>query len=470
MDPTTLGCVLGGAASLASLGCGSGASPATPVAPTPPPVRPNFVLVVADDLDVPTTDRMPRLQEFARGGLSFTGAYVAQPLCGPSRASILTGQYAHNHGVLYNDLPDGGFPAFRRSEGSTLATWLKAAGYRTSLVGKYLNAYPRGASDGYIPPGWDDWHGHLTAMEDGRYFNYWVNENGNVVRYGSRPEDYSADRETRQAVAFIRGQAGRPEPFFLYLAPQAPHLPAWYAERHSGEFRHELAPRVPSFNEGDVREKPAWVRILPLLTDADIDRLDELQRWRMRSLAAVEDMLAAVTQALAESGQLERTYVVFTSDNGLLMGQHRAVARKESFYEESIRVPLYVRGPGVPVGTAEPLTLNIDLAPTLVELAGLPAPDSVDGRSLAPFLRGKPPAGWRSEAYLENYAGPAQQYGLRSADWLYADSDEVELYDMRADPYQLTNLRRRVAPADLEAFARRAAAFATCRAATCWRP
>jgi len=190
MDPTTLGCVLGGAASLASLGCGSGASPATPVAPTPPPVRPNFVLVVADDLDVPTTDRMPRLQEFARGGLSFTGAYVAQPLCGPSRASILTGQYAHNHGVLYNDLPDGGFPAFRRSEGSTLATWLKAAGYRTSLVGKYLNAYPRGASDGYIPPGWDDWHGHLTAMEDGRYFNYWVNENGNVVRYGSRPEDY----------------------------------------------------------------------------------------------------------------------------------------------------------------------------------------------------------------------------------------------------------------------------------------
>ncbi len=454
---------------LGLVACGGGASPSTPAAasPTPAAARPNFVLVVTDDLDVPTTERIPRLQEFARQGLSFTRAYAAQPLCGPSRASILTGQYAHNHGALYNDPPNGGFPALQRSEGSSLPAWLKAAGYRTSLVGKYTNAYARGESDGYIPPGWDDWHAHLTATEDGRYYNYWVNDNGNVTRYGSKPEDYSADVETRQAVAFIRGEAGRPGPIFLYLAPQAPHVPAWYAERHAGEFRHELAPRVPSFNESDVREKPAWVRVLPLLSDRDIDKLDDLQRWRLRSLSAVEDMLAAVVQALAETGRLERTYILFTSDNGLLMGQHRAVARKESFYEESIRVPLFVRGPGVPAGSTEALTVNIDLAPTLAELAGLSVPDSVDGRSLAPFLRAMPPTSWRSDVYLENYAGPAQQYGLRSAEWLYADSDEIELYDMRVDPYQLTNLRRRVSAAELELFARRAATLASCRGAGC---
>lgn len=470
-SPDNLRRVIGGAASMLSLvACGGGGSPSAPApAPsaTPAAARPNFVLVVADDLDVPTTERMPRLQDFARQGLSFTRSYVAQPLCAPSRASLLTGQYAHNHGVLYNDPPNGGFPAFQRSEGSTLASWLKGAGYRTSLVGKYSNAYARGASDGYIPPGWDDWHGHLTAFEDGRYYNYWVNDNGNVVRHGSKPEDYSADLETRQAVEFVRAEAGRPGPIFLYLAPEAPHVPATYAERHGGEFRYELAPRVPSFNEIDVREKPAWVRAFPSLSDQDIDRLDELQRWRMRSLSSVEDMLSAVVQALAETGRLERTYIIFTSDNGLLMGQHRAVACKENFYEETIRVPLFVQGPGVAAGTVPQLTLNIDLAPTLAELAGLPVPDSVDGRSLAPFLRGQPPASWRTDAYVESYAGPAHQYGLRTADWFYGDTDEVELYDMRVDPYQLTNLRRRVSPAELEAFARRAAALATCRGATC---
>ncbi len=453
---------------LGLLACSGGEAPSTPAVPTPPPTpRPNFVLIVTDDLDVPTADRMPRLQEFARQGLSFTRSYAAQPLCGPSRASILTGQYAHNHGVLYNDPPNGGFPALRRSEDSTIATWLKNAGYRTSLIGKYINAYARDAGNDYIPPGWDDWHGHLSAMEDGRYHNYWMNHNGNVVRYGSRPEEYSADVETKRAVEFIRAEAGKQAPIFLYLAPEAPHVPATYAEHHAFEFRYELAPRGPSFNENDVREKPAWVRALPHLSDADIDKLDELQRWRMRSLSSVEDMLTTVVQALAETGRLERTYILFTSDNGLLMGQHRAFARKENFYEETIRVPLYVRGPGVPVGSAGNLTLNVDLAPTLAELAGLPVPDSVDGRSLAPYLRGRPSESWRTDVYVENYAGPAHQYALRTADWFYGDTDEIELYDMRTDPFQLTNLRRRVEPAVLETFARRAATLSSCRGASC---
>jgi N-acetylglucosamine-6-sulfatase len=445
---------------LAVCGGGSPSTPTPSAAPTPTAtgVRPNIVLILTDDLDTPTTERMPRLGEFARQGLSFNHFYAAEPLCAPSRASILTGQYAHNHGVLYNEPPNGGFPAFRGSEASTIATWLHGAGYRTSLVGKYLNGYALGAGEGYVPPGWDDWHGHLTALEDGRYFNYWVNDNGEVIRHGSEQKDYSTDVASRQAVEFIRAEAGKLNPIFLYVGVEAPHVPANYAQRYGDEFRYELAPRGPSFDVSDT--------VAPM-TGAEIDKLDELQRWRMRSLGSVEDLLDAVTQALAETGRLEHTYVLFTSDNGLLMGQHRGQAAKSNFYEETIGVPLYVRGPGVSVGRVEQLALNIDLAPTLAELAGLPFPDGVDGRSLAPFLRGSPPSSWRSDVYVENYAGPDQTYALRSPDQLYANSDEIRLFDMRADPYQIKNLRRLTSPSVLEALERRAAGLARCRGATC---
>jgi arylsulfatase A-like enzyme len=464
--------VLGGTLStlvLVTCGGGGGTPSSAPPVPTSTPAasRPNIVLVLTDDLDVLSAERMPRLQQFAQAGLSFTRFYAAEPLCAPSRASILTGQYAHNHGVRYNEPPNGGFPALQASEASTIATWLKGAGYRTSLVGKYTNAYARGAGEGYIPPGWDDWHGHLTALEDGRYYDYWVNDNGNVVRYGSNPQDYSADVETRKAVSFIEAEGGKPEPIFLYLAPEAPHVPSRYAERHGGLFRYELAPRVPSFNESSSPDMAASARALPLLSPVDIDRLDELQRWRLRSLSSVEDMLDAVVQALARTGRLEKTYIFFTSDNGLLMGQHRGFAVKGNFHEETIRVPLYVRGPGVPVGTTDALGVNVDLAATFVELAGLPVPDRVDGRSLVPFLRGKPPSSWRTDAYVENYAGPDHTYALRSATWFYGESEEVAVYDMLADPFQLRNLRRLTSPGDLDAFHRRALAYSACRGASC---
>jgi N-acetylglucosamine-6-sulfatase len=454
---------------LALVGCGGGSSPSAPApAATAAAPRPNLVLVVADDLDVPTTDRLPRFQRLAEEGLTFTRFYTAQPLCGPSRAAILTGQYGHNNGVLYNGSPNGGFSTFRRRESSSLAPWLKSAGYRTALVGKYINAYPGDTGDvgdDYIPPGWDYWYGHITTLEDGRYYNYWANDNGNVIRHGAAPEDYSADVETKRAVAFIRGEAGRPEPIFLYLGPQAPHEPATCAPRHGPEFGDEQAPRVPSFDVPDP-ESPA-----PPFSKGDIAWLDDLQRRRMCSVTFVNDMIDAVVQALTETGRADNTYVLFTSDNGLLMGQHRGRAFKDNFYEEVIRVPLMVRGPGVPRGTVDRPAVTVDLAPTLLELAGLPVPDSVDGRSLAGFLRGRPPATWRTEIYVESYVGyqtaPDQKYGIRTADWFYGNADRVLLFDMRADPYQLTNLRRSAPPADLDAFERRARTYSTCKGASC---
>ena len=285
-----------------------------------------------------------------------------------------------------------------------------------------------------------------------------MNDNGVVIRHGSDQADYSTDVLSRQAVEFIRAEAGKPNPIFLYVAVEAPHVPANYAQRHAGEFRYELAPRVPSFNVSDG---------VPPMTAAEVDELDEFQRWRLRSLSSVEDLLEAVTQALAETGRLEHTYVLFTSDNGLLMGQHCSQGTKSNFYEETIGVPLYVRGPGVPMGTVAQQALNIDLAPTFAELAGLPFPVAVDGRSLAPFLRGSPPSSWRSDVYVENYAGPDQTYALRSPGQLYANSDEVRLFDMQADPYQLGNLRRLTSPSVLQALEQRAAGLARCRGATC---
>ncbi len=455
---------------LVSAGCVGASVPSAPL-PLPsatPFVRPNIVLIVTDDLDVPTALEMPRLPDLmANQGLSFTRAYAAQPLCAPSRASILTGQYSHNHGVIDNT-PRHGFVAFRKHEAQSLAPWLKGAGYRTSLIGKYLNAYAWGTGNDYVPPGWDDWHGHLNAIEDGRYSDYWMNHNGQVVRYGSKPEDYSADVETKLALEFIRTSAGRPEPVFMMLAPQAPHVPAKYHDRHGAEFRYALAPRTPSFNLGNVAGKPSWVRQIPLLTENDVRLADHLQRFRLRSLRAVEEQIQHVLTALAETGRLENTYVFFTSDNGLLMGQHRAVARKGNAYEESIGIPLIVRGPGVPAGKTDAFALTIDLAPTLLELAGVPLPDNIDGRSLVPFLRGRAPSTWRTDVLISNY-GSGFSYTLRTADWMYnhQDTEEFELYDMRKDPYQLSNLYLAADPALLESLSQRMASLIACRSASC---
>ncbi len=435
--------------------CGGGSSTAPTPAPSSTPAlgpRPNIVLVLADDLDYGITQILPRLPiVMGQAGLTFSRAYVTTALCAPSRASILTGQYAHNHGLIYNEPPDGGFPQFRGKDVSTIATWLKAGGYRTALFGKYLNGYPHGAPETYIPPGWDDWFGHLSDFEDGRYYNYWMNDNGNVLRYGSSPDEYSVDVIARRAVDFVQKSAGRSEP--------------------AGEFPREACPRGPSFNEDDVRDKPAWVQNIAHMTDAQIRQADSFERGRLRTTRGVEDLLEQVLVALAASGKLENTFVFFTSDNGLLMGEHRAVGRKNNHYEESIHVPLVVRGPGVPAGRTLPHpVLNIDFAPTFAELARIAIPDSVDGRSLAPLLRADPPGldRWRSDFLLEHFSSGVSS-AVRTPDVLYAEleSNEIEFYDMAKDPYQVDSQHRKVEQAVMEPFSRRIAALAACRGASC---
>jgi N-acetylglucosamine-6-sulfatase len=453
--------------------CGGASSPQAPAAPAVPPTpRPDIVVVLADDLDARTSGLLPRIPALmAQPGLTFSRAYVVESLCSPSRATLLTGQYPHNHGVVYNDAPAGGFPAFHSREGSTVATWLKGAGYHTALVGKYMNGFPIGVPDSYVPPGWDYWYGHLSAFEDHRYYDYWVNDGGTVVRHGASPEEYSTDLESKRAVEFIEREAGDPEPIFLLLTPEAPHAPAFYTDRHATEFHDEGCARNASFNEADVRDKPAWVRGIPPMTEAEIREADRFEQSRLKSMRAVEEELEQVILTLQATGRLAHTFIFYTSDNGLLMGEHRAVGRKSNHYEESIRVPLIVRGPGVPAGrTVTQLALNVDLAPTFAELAGAPVPDSVDGRSLVPLLRdgASPAASWRTDFLVEHW-GEGPSYALRTADWLYAEleSGEKELYDMARDPWQVDSRHRDVDPEFMLPFSRRIAALQSCRGAAC---
>ena len=351
--------------------------------------KPNMIFIIADDLDTASMSQLPRLQSLlADHGVTFTNYFVSLALCCPSRASILRGQYAHNTKIFTNAPPGGGFATFRDlgHEESTIATWLREAGYRTVLLGKYLNGYPMTT---YVPPGWDEWYAVAGGVN---FFNYSLNENGQLVRYGSDPEAYLTDVLSDKAADFIRRTAPSAQPFFMYVAPYAPHQPATPAPRYAETFVGVEAPRTLSFNESDVSDKPLWVRNTPLRTPAQIAQLDALYRKRLQSMLAVEDLVARLLETLRAVSQLGNTYIVLTSDNGFHLGQHRLPAGKNSAYDEDIRVPLIVRGPGVPRGTAvDHLAVNIDLAPTFAELGGTAAPAFVDGRSLLALLRPDPP-------------------------------------------------------------------------------
>jgi arylsulfatase A-like enzyme len=457
---------------LAALGCAR-AHPA-PAAPPPPPARPNIVLIVTDDMAAEDLDHMPRVNALlVDRGLTFTRAFVTDSVCTPSRASILTGRYAHNHGARDNVPPLGGFKKFREEgrEAATFATGLQAAGYRTALVGKYLNGYP-GPERRYVPPDWDEWFG-LFFPEP--YYDYVANHDGRLERRGEQPEEYQTDVLAARAVDFVaQAPAGERRPFLLYLAPHAPHQPARPAPRHDSAFAGLRAPRPPSFDEEDVSAKPGWVRAQPRLSPEVVDRIDDLYRRRLQTLLAVDQMVERLLQAIAVRGQLDATYVFLTSDNGFQHGAHRLDHGKGDAYEESIHVPLVVRGPGVPPGVREQPVLNIDFAPTLAELAGARAPEGVDGRSFVPLLRAQPRSGrWRTDFLVEHWTaeegGIPPYSALRSEDYLYVEypDAERELYDLRRDPFELHNGYADATPSLVDRLSRRLGALKACAGPTC---
>jgi len=383
-----------------------GAAPASALPETA--THPNIVLILTDDLDTASMPLLPRLSALlAAQGTSFSNFIVSDSLCCPSRSTILRGQYNHNHHVHGNAPPSGGFQKFHDlgEERSTIATWLRASGYTTVLLGKYLNGYPGSTGKDDVPPGWSEWYSPVEGSPYTQY-DYTLNENGrHTVANGHEEHDYLDDVLASKASKFILRQAGTGKPFFIYLAPYTPHKPYTPAPRYDGAFAGATAPRPPSFNEEDMSDKPEWARGQPSLGAADVAEIDDAWRRRLESMLAIEDMVARILDALNAAGKLDSTYIFFTSDNGYHLGEHRLLAGKQTLYEEDIRVPLIVRGPGVPAGAVLPhLVGNVDLAPTLADLAGAPAPDFVDGRSFASLLQSSPPdpASFRDALLLEH--------------------------------------------------------------------
>ncbi|MGB8698471.1 MAG: sulfatase [Thermosynechococcaceae cyanobacterium] len=353
---------------------------------------PNIVFILADDLALTDIAYMPNLNSLLiEKGASFENFFISNTLCCPSRATILRGQYAHNTKILTNGKKGdtGGFKTFYSlgRESSTLATWLQSAGYRTALIGKYLNGYPLSKQPVYIPPGWNNWHS-FVRRDNNFYFNYALNENGKRVDYDSAPKDYSTDVFTRESVQFIAKKIEKKEPFFLYLAPFSPHQPATPAPRHADSFPGLKIPRTDSFNEVDITDKPKYIRNLSPLTIKNITYLDQAYRSRIQSLQAVDEGIQKIVSTLRAMSQLDNTYIFFTSDNGWHSGQHRLRTGKQTPYEEDIHVPLIVRGPGVAVKKIRQLVGNIDLAPTIADLAGADAASFCEGRSLKKLLNG----------------------------------------------------------------------------------
>lgn len=461
--------------------------------------RPNVLFVLTDDLDATEVAVMPHL--LIRRGVSFTNDFVSVSLCCPSRSTTLRGQYSHNTGVETNGGSNGGFETAHRLgiERSTIGTWLQRAGYRTALIGKYLNGYPNTAGATYVPPGWDEFASAAAGNPYSQY-DYTLNENGRLVRYGHAPGDYGTDVYVGKAESFVRDAAAEGKPFFAYLAVYAPHQPATPAPADIGRFAGAEAPRTPAYDAADLTGKPAFVRDRPLMTPAVERRVDALYRRRIRSLQAVDRGIASLVKTLRETHQLDDTYIVFTSDNGFHLGQFRMPAGKQTAYDFDIHVPLVVRGPEIPAGrTSSALVGNVDLAPTFAAMAGVRVPSFVDGRSWLPWARD--PAGthpWRRSYLVEHWRevdtpvdrGPAplepgdvdetvvrtgresnripDYHGIRTTRYLYVEyvTGERELYDLRRDPYELHNLVERE-PQVADALARRLAGLRSCAADAC---
>jgi arylsulfatase A-like enzyme len=453
--------------------------------------KPNIVFVLTDDLSWDLVDHMPNVRQLRADGVTFSNYVVTDSLCCPSRASILTGKYPHNTGIYKNTGDDGGFLAFRArgQERATFATALAAQGYRTALMGKYMNQYnPLVVRDAagrpYVPPGWTDWRGVGNGYPG---YGYRMARGDRVVRRGWRRRDYVTTVLRRDAVGFLRSAVGAGQPFLLELASFAPHTPATPAPGDRGRFATLTAPRTASYDEEDLSDKPAWLRGHRRLTPGQQQRIDGLFRRRVRSVQAVDRALGAIRRALRRLGVERNTYVVFSSDNGFHMGQHRLTPGKLTAYDSDIRVPLVVAGPGVPAGTeVDAIAENVDLCPTFSELGGAPVPANVDGRSLVPFLRGQPaPVDWRKAALVEHRGAvtspadpdfPLQGSGnpptyeaLRTRDLLYVEyaDGERELYDRRVDPDELDNLADAQPPERLERLSAQLAALRGCSGVGC---
>ncbi len=463
--------------------------------------RPNIVLIMDDDQSINLQKFLTKTNAAIGGkGVTFDNSFVNYSLCCPSRATMLTGQYAHNNGVRGNQPPSGGYGRLAPTMGNTLGVWLQRAGYYTAHIGKFLNGYGRTSPDTEVPPGWNEWYGALDdpdAFTGGTYtaYGYTLNENGRVVHYGSTPDvvdppTYETDVFSQKAADFIRRAAPSKQPFYLSVAPRDPHSEAGSCEcsgdnpraapRYEGALNGLTAPRDPSFNEANVSDKPSNIKDLPLLNASQQSAVDARYRARAEAVLGVDDLVQNVVNTLQSTGELKNTVLIFTSDNGFFHGEHRVPQGKVRIYEPSIRVPLLIRAPGMPKGVHRKQPVgNVDLAPTILDFANAKPGRKEDGMSLVPIMEHKrdfPGRALDLETYftpddLEDPEDPPLNYqGVRTDRYLFANygTGEQELYDLWTDPFELQNLSGNPAYAAVQsALQRLLSSEAKCAGKTC---
>jgi N-acetylglucosamine-6-sulfatase len=359
--------------------------------------RPNVIMFTTDDQTLRDMIAMPRTTNLIGfQGTNFQRAFVSFPLCCPSRISVQTGQYAHNHHVLGNTPPSGGYQRF--NDTNDLPVWLQTAGYRTIQIGKMPNGFPAPQGANYVPPGWGPFLGDANPNSRGEfygflgpgssYFGFQLNENGTVEQY--EQDQYQTDVYADLAVDRIQNHVTNFSHLPLYMQVQffAPHDPNQPATRHAGAFAAAPLPIDKSVDEKDLRDKPAWVKRIAKLGFGLKSKITTRYRGRLETLLAVDDAVERIVGQLQADGLLANTYLIFTSDNGFMQGQHRLHQGKFVPYEPSIRVPLLIRGPGIPPGgISKELVTNVDLTATILEMTGTRAGLAQDGRSILPFAR-----------------------------------------------------------------------------------
>jgi N-acetylglucosamine-6-sulfatase len=393
------------------------------------PEHPNFVLFLTDDQTLDSFSKMTYLSSRPYGDwITFDNAFISTPVCCPSRASILTGKYAHTVGVKKND-------GRNFMDSQTLPIWLQAIGYQTSWIGKYLNGYPWDKGATYIPPGWSDWHALTGSLS---YTNYKLNENGLIVSYGATSADYVTDVMNAKALQFLNNlESG---PFMMVISYFAPHTPNIPAPRHKNlPVPTPVLP--PNFNEADVSDKPSFIQKRNLLSSAS--QTVNMIKQEQRTMMAVDESIQAILDLLSAKEWLDNTVILFMTDNGFSRYSHRWYG-KYAIYEESIRTPLMIRYPGSGGRTESSLVSNIDLTPTIVELSGASTTLVPHGTSLVPLLNNTTPE-WRDGVLLvfrTVYQGMPGYYGVRTLTHKYVEYDngELELYDLVLDPYELQNV------------------------------
>jgi N-acetylglucosamine-6-sulfatase len=438
------------AASFSVLALSAMLASAAPSQPQQVQARPNVIVLMTDDQTVESMRVMTNVNSLLGArGTTFTNNFASFPLCCPSRTTFITGQYGHNHTIMGNAPPTGGYEKLAPTHANSLPAWLRQAGYHTVHVGKYLNGYGR-ARPTEVPAGWTEWYGS-TDPSTYQFYNYRLNENGQLVTYGAGAANYQTDVYGRKAVDLIRRHAPSTQPFFLSVAFLAPHsggprdaddprnqaTPS-PAPRHRNRFASEPLPTPLSLNEADVSDKPAGIRNRALIGPARLNGLRENYQQRLESLLAVDEAVRDIVAALDASGEASRTLIVFTADNGFFHGEHRVPAGKVLVYEPSVRVPLILRGPGVPAGVRRTnLTANVDLAATILDVANARPGRRLDGRSLLPFARDGLVRSGR-DVLLETPSYSA----IRTPRHVFVQhsTGEQELYDLAADPHQLQSL------------------------------